>query len=455
MTSSMFGIKALFLIELYRDLSVNSNGILYPCSRTYTFPRSVYNLISWIEDSRTKFENSPDTGILGKGISRIFNLFLNYVIRLGIIGLLLITLYPLFIIANIFICLGLIIISPIITILWIILDYIFSSTIYNRYNTSKFLNILRIIIKDFLMNTVLQFILCCLCLIIQPLLSLFFIIYAHIHYILRYFYDFCFYYILKYLGKVPLTDSCIAWRISGPHLFRERFYDITNRDLMSLVIAEIEKMVMHNYTKNMENILDGPNESLKIIKKFYNLLDIEIRQKQEISNSINFYKKKLNEQIKNSDKYPILSYDIKVKFTEERLDNIKNLIESYLRDYNNRNDLSFELNQFEDKKYEQLTEKILKIIFGANILETLDDVEKIVHLESSFENNLDEISQRIFENPKFDDRLFIEKRVESKKEIKLPSIAYFYDVFNNYSDLFLNLHLLDEKERIKLLNKND
>ena len=57
----------------------------------------------------------------------------------------------------------------------------------------------------------------------------------------------------------------------------------------------------------------------------------------------------------------------------------------------------------------------MKNIFGYNILETLDDVDKIVHLESAFENNLDEISQRIFENPKFDDRLFIEKRVVKEK----------------------------------------
>ena len=144
MTTSMLGIKAFFLTELYRDFYANSTtGELHPCSRTYTFPRTICNLITWINDSRTKFENSPDTGILGKGISRIFNLILNYVIRLGIIGLLVLCLYPLFIIANICICFGLIIISPIITILWIILDYIFSSLIYNRYNTSKFLNLLR------------------------------------------------------------------------------------------------------------------------------------------------------------------------------------------------------------------------------------------------------------------------------------------------------------------------
>jgi hypothetical protein len=78
MTTSMFGIKALFLTELYRDLSVDpSTGILHPSERTFTFPRSVCNLITWIKDSRDNFENSPDTGILGKGVSRIFNVTLN------------------------------------------------------------------------------------------------------------------------------------------------------------------------------------------------------------------------------------------------------------------------------------------------------------------------------------------------------------------------------------------
>ena len=98
----MFGIKALFLTELYRDLSVYpSTGILHLSGRTFTFPRFVCNLITWIKDSRENFENSPDTGILGKGVSRIFNLTLNYVLKLFILGGLLISLYPLFIIANI------------------------------------------------------------------------------------------------------------------------------------------------------------------------------------------------------------------------------------------------------------------------------------------------------------------------------------------------------------------
>ena len=122
------------------------------------------------------------------------------------------------------------------------------------------------------------------------------------------------------------------------------------------------------------------------------------------------------------------------------------MVESYLRNYTAKNDLSFELYKYEEKQYEQLTEKILKNIFGDDILQTLDDIDKIVHLESVFENNLDEISQRIFENPKFDDRLYINKREKKEAVIKLPEIAYFQNVFDYKGMLNINLNLLSKKE---------
>ena len=90
MTDSMLGIKALFLSELYRDYEIDHyNGRVEESKRTYTFPRSICNLWLWVMKSRSDFENAPDTGILGKGFSRIFHLFLNYILRLLILGILL------------------------------------------------------------------------------------------------------------------------------------------------------------------------------------------------------------------------------------------------------------------------------------------------------------------------------------------------------------------------------
>ena len=447
MTNSMLGIKALFKQELYRDISIHfDTGIVYNSRQTYTFPRSVSNLITWVFDSREKFEKSPDTSILSKNISRIFNLIINYIIRLTILGLLLICLYPTLIIINTIICLILIMISPLIAPFWVLLDYIFSIIVFNRYDTLRFFNIIRILLFEFIIRTIFQFLFCSACLILQPLLSIFFLFYAQIHFILRYLYDFIFYYILKYLGKIPLTDSCMAWRISGPHLFRDRFYDMSNKDLMNLVIAEVEKMVMNNYSKMIKEKLNEPRNNFNKMQKVFNIINIKISLDNEITKNIYFYEDLLKKQITKEDKYPYLSYNLRVKFSEERLDIVKNLVESYLRNYSAKNDLSFELNKFDDKKYEQLTEIILKNIFGKDILQTLEDVDKIVHLESVFETHLDEISQRIFENPKFDDRVYVNKKEEKEKIINFPKIAYFKDVFYYKGKLNLNLNILSEKE---------
>ena len=450
--NSMLGIKALFKYELYTDLFIDpSTGIVSESRRTYTFPRSVSNLITWVFDSRDKFEKSPDTGILSKNSSRIFNLILNYIIRLTIFGLLLIILYPFLIIINIIICLGLIIISPLVAPSWVLLDYIFSILIYNRYDVIQVFNIIRILLFEFLYSTIYQFVFCCICLIFQPILSIFFLFYSQIHFILRYIYDFFFYFILKYLGKIPLTDSCIAWRISGPHLFRERFYDISNKDLINLVIAEVEKMVLNNHVKIIKEKLNEPKNIFYKVQNVYNVIGLNISLNNDILGSIYFYENLLNKQLEMEDKFPTLSYFIKIKFSEERLDIVKNLVESYLRNYTAKNDLSFELNQYEEKQYEQLTEKILKNIFGNDILQTLDDVDKIVHLESIFETHLDEISQRIFENPKFDDRLYVNKKEKKELIIKFPETAYFKNVFYQKGMLNINLNILSQKEIKELI----
>ena len=135
MTDSMFGIKALFFCELYRDYDINhSTGVMDNTNDTITFAKSLSNLWTWISESRSNFEKRPDTGILGKGCSRIFHLFLNYILRLLIIGSLLIICYPTLIFSNVFICLCLIIFSPILVTLWIIGDYLFCLFCYNRYD---------------------------------------------------------------------------------------------------------------------------------------------------------------------------------------------------------------------------------------------------------------------------------------------------------------------------------
>ena len=131
----MFGIKALCFFELYRDYDINPlTGEIFEIEKTYTFPGSLRNLWIMVKESRNNFENAPDTGILGKGCMRIFHLFYNYVIILFLLGLLMIIFYPLFIFATVIGCLLLMILSPILIMVWIIFDYLFTLIIYNSFD---------------------------------------------------------------------------------------------------------------------------------------------------------------------------------------------------------------------------------------------------------------------------------------------------------------------------------
>ena len=452
MIDSMFGIKALCLYELYRDYEIDeNNGRVSKSRQTYTFPRSISNLWIWIMESRKDFERAPDTGILGKGCTRIFHLFLNYVIRLLIIGSLLITLYPLSIILNFVICFCLIILSPILVTLWVLLDFLLCIIFYNRYDKLKCLPLLRILLFNFCFSFVMQLIGSILSVILQPILSLFFLIYSHIHFVLRYFYDLFFFTIFKCLGKVPETNNCIAWVIGGPGLFRNRYYDLKNKDILSLVIGELEKRVMANFKKNMERNLDKPANTIINIKKVYNKIGLDYRMSTEMSQSISYYKELLRNQIKERKFYP--ECHVNVKFTENRISEVKSMVELYITEYSKMHDISFDLDKYEEKKVENLAENILKTIFGINILEPLQSTDKIVHLKSVFKNELDNITTKVFENPMFDDKIAVEDRPAESQEVRLPDFANFESVFRG--DLNLDLSYLNYKEKNNLFKDNE
>ena len=450
MLDSMLGIKALCSFTLYRDYTIDEfTGRITKAKETFTFPKSIYNLWTWVMESRRNFESAPDTGILGKGCTRIFHLFLNYILRLLILGSLLIILYPSFITLNIFICFCLIICSPFLIALWILLDFLFCLIIYNRYDKLKLFPLIRIIIIDFIIGFILQLIMSLLSIIIQPVLTIFFFLYSQIHFLLRYLYDLFFYSIFKCLGKVPETNNCIAWLISGPGLFRERYYDIKNKDILSLVIGELEKRIMKNYNNRIKELLDSPREAIQDIQNVYKRVGLNYNINNKINKSIDFYREKLKNKIKKRDVYP--ECEINVKFTEERLEEVKNMIELYITEYSKVNDISFELDKFEEKKIENLTQEIMKEIFGNNIFEPLQSNDKIVHLQSVFKNELDNIATKIFENPKFDDRIYIEERPKEKKVINYPEFANFHQIFNGYLNLDLSLLKKEEKNLFPIL----
>jgi len=457
MINSMFGIKALCLLELNRDYDINSKtGEIYETDETITFPKSLSNLYIMIKESRENFESAPDQGILGKGCMRIFHLFYNYIIRLLILGILLIVFYPSMIFINVVICITLIITSPILITIWTILDYLFTIFIYNRFDNDKLtaVPLFFIILIELLYGFAFQFIFVILCLIFQPFLSLVIFIFAQIYFIVRVLINSIFFSVIACFGKVPQNDTCVAWQIKGPEIHVDRYYDISNKDIINLVRGYLEKINLKYFRIKTEKMLDSPKKQIKEINNIFGKLGFNFVLTKDVEDSITFYKEKLNLQIYNSqDNYP--DCNLYVKFTNERLQFVKNMISKYVTEYSKIYDISKELNQYQ--KLDDFIEEILKSILGNSILFPLEKSGKYTYVKSVCNNEFDLIAKKIFENPYFQDKIIVEEITEDKNDnknlIDEPKTANFQQVFEE--ELCLKFDSLTNIEREKIINKSD
>jgi len=457
--NSSVGLKALFYYSFFTDTDINyENGIIYECNEAYTYRKTLNNIWLSICNSRKEFEESPDTGLFGKSFYRIINLIYNYFIMLIIIGGIVFIFYPIVIIVCFILSICLFLCSPILGFIGIIFEYLFNLLIYDSKSGNSFLPLIVTIFYNLLIRFIFQFILCIIFLIFQPIISFLILIYAQIRFCLRKGYDYIMYYIIKWIAKIPESDTCIAWKTNGPSLFRSRYSDINNSDIICLCIGKIEEMVLNEFYNNVNYKLDEPNRNIQInINSIYSSINMRYNSDNIINSSINFYKRKLTEQINERKQlYPKIENDEhSVKFTSKRLFLVKGLITKYLIEFSKVNDINFIFkNHIEfGGKIENITDYLLKEIFGNQIMETLEEYDEIVYLAPQSKTVLDNIAKKIFEDPYYQDKKIIEDRSNKKKEeiVDFPKFSTFTDIFENYSPITLNLNLLSIEERRNLL----
>ena len=358
---------------------------------------------------------------------------------------------------NVVICITLIITSPILITIWTILDYLFTIFIYNRFDNDKLtaVPLFFIILIELLYGFAFQFIFVILCLIFQPFLSLIIFIFAQIYFIVRILINSIFFSVIACFGKVPQNDTCVAWQIKGPEIHVDRYYDISNKDIINLVRGYLEKINLKYFRIKTEKMLDSPKKQIKEINNIFGKLGFNFVLTKDVEDSITFYKEKLNMQIYNSqDIYP--ECNLYVKFTNERLQFVKNMISKYVTEYSKIYDISKELNQYQ--KLDDFIEEILKSILGSSILFPLEKAGKYTYVKSVCNNEFDLIAKKIFENPYFQDKIIVEEInedniFESKNILGEPNAANFEQIFQG--DLNLKFYPLSENEKEQLLNKSD
>ena len=458
--NSSIGLKALFYYTFYTDTDINyTTGVIYDINEAYTYRKTLNNIWLSICKSRIEFEESPDTGLFGKTFYRILNLIYNYFIMLIIIGGIVFIFYPIVIIICFIMSIILFFCSPILSLIGIIFEYLFNLLIYDTKGKNSFFPFIITIFYNLLFKFIFQFILCILFLILQPILSFIILIFAQIRFCLRKGYDYIMYYIIKWIAKVPETDTYIAWKINGPSLFRNRYSDINNSDIICLCIGKIEEMVLNDFYNKVNDKLDEPNNNIQNnINSIYSLINLRYNSDNRIISSINFYKRKLTEQINERKKlYPVIEndYQFSVKFTSKRLFLVKGLITKYLIEFSKVNDIDFIYKKHIEfgGKIDNITDYLLKQIFGNEIMETLEEYDEIVYLRSQNKTVLDNIAIKIFEDPYYQDKKIVEDRSNKKKDeiIDFPKFSDFTNIFQNESPITLNLNSLTIEERRNLL----
>ncbi|XP_030754371.1 uncharacterized protein LOC115881129 isoform X2 [Sitophilus oryzae] len=267
---SPIGLRALFLLEPFMpDLELSQvNGTLFPrkSSLTSTLASRLLSLWRHISKSRTHFETKPDTGFIGKGLTRHLNRIWNYFFK-GLFGTIaLVFVFPvvcLFIITtSLLIAVTAIFWMPLLTLL----VQITNGIIYDLDSPESHRNRYFVIFEAILWNIALQgclqpvaalFIAAIVC----PLVSLVIFAGGIIRYWFRLMWDnTIFHLIIKKRGRVPASDSFVVKRIAGPGLASDYYFQISPEQALAAFEAKMEWDELAAYQTVIENTIVQPQK---------------------------------------------------------------------------------------------------------------------------------------------------------------------------------------------------
>jgi len=222
-----------------------------------TFPSRVASVWKSVNKSRNNFESQPDTGFIGKSVSRIFNVIWNYVFKGFLVTLILFMVMPAAIVINtiisVILCLTSVLWAPV--VVWF--SFLFTIFIYDNNGTRKYnyrgfpflmswVRLLGFGIGQIILSFLAAF-------IIHPVIAFVVALVASVQWFARSCYDFfVFWLIVRWRGRVPASDSFLARRIAGPGIGQT--YYITCQPEEALVLLqlqlELEELdLFENHTK--------------------------------------------------------------------------------------------------------------------------------------------------------------------------------------------------------------
>ncbi|CAK59674.1 unnamed protein product (macronuclear) [Paramecium tetraurelia] len=404
--SGPLGIRALVQCNVfYPDVQINERTGVVSRSNYSVTPVVVHmgNVCKGMSRSRREFEGSPDTGFFGKNCARICNYVEVYFFRfliVGIVGVLIVI--PALIIANFVISLVLALTAWAWIPFVLIISYLFQLLIFDFDCSERqdwnllstpiwfplFLNTFDFIVKGVL-NLIWNLL---ICFIILPISSIFMVLFGHLRYIFRSLYDCLMIIFVKCLGRVPATENWLAWKVSGPGISRQYYFtvkinelcQIKNEEALILVAGELEKCVLKEYQRRVEEEINGPQKQVQsVMNNFFSVFGV-FQILFEIQASYSFHDRgcdkliqSLNQQI--SSRISILpQISNNIRFNESELIVIRMLIKQLIKNQIKLKDMKnyiWKHYQVQKGDYNELTSELLKKCFGHQVLSPLEDID--------------------------------------------------------------------------------
>ncbi|RVE45926.1 hypothetical protein evm_009399 [Chilo suppressalis] len=243
------------------------NGTLFPkrSSETQTMWSRLLKLWRHVSKERTRFETEPDTGLLGKGLSRQANRMWNYGVVGGLGSMCLLLLFPLVaLVTSLGSLLGAFVVPlwmPVLTLavhagnaLLYDLDCP-APGLYNRWFVLFEVLIWRIAILGLLQPVVALIVAVVLC----PLCALILLVGGVSWWGLRGVWEWATWRaVIARAARVPAHDSAFCRRVNGPGLHTRTYYQITCAQAVAAVVARAELEVLSTWAAEVELAIERP-----------------------------------------------------------------------------------------------------------------------------------------------------------------------------------------------------
>jgi len=367
--------------------------------KTSTWIGNLLGLWGSISESRQRFEQTADNGILGKGFSRFFNRLWNYGVK-GFLGTVLVGVgHPLLMVLNTIASGVLFGSAPVWSTAVQLCRYVFNMFVWDLDGPSEHCDKLFPIVQSLgrlLFGGIGRLCLTGGVMAVYSLMGFLKIMWATVCYMSRSLYDgFIFHTILRFRAHVPRGDTFGARRISGPDMGRTYYHKIDPDLTFMLVQYEMEKAFVGLYSESIKRDIMAPTGEVVAYLDQFKRAGLRVDETSEVVARFTQVRNRLlevlNQRVRDYHQHHMLNGRVSLHMSRDKLrlsgEDLSNAIrggealckayyERKLRPYIVNEEYFWNNLKLTPNNWNGMFTQYLVNIFGEGIMEPIEDVDK-------------------------------------------------------------------------------